>query len=46
MLIIAKWRIWTSRKRSFNPNINLSTGSVPLKFKTGRYIAEKKFQVR
>ena len=46
MLVIAKWRIWTSRKHSFNPNMDLSTGSVHLKFKTGRSIEEKKFQGR
>ena len=40
-LIIAKWHIWTSRKRSLSPNIIVLKGIINMKYKTEKYIALK-----
>jgi len=50
-LIIAKWHIWTSRKRSLSPNITVFKEMMNMKCKTEKYIAlknntQRKFQTR
>ena len=41
-LIIAKWHIWMSRKRSLTPDIAAFKEVINMKYKTEKYIAVKK----
>ena len=50
-LIVAKWHIWTSRKRSLSPDIAAFKEVINMKYKTEKYIAvknnmQRKFQER
>ena len=40
-LIVAKWHIWTSRKRSLSPNITVFKEMINMKYKTEKYTALK-----
>ena len=39
--IVAKWHIWTSRKRSLTPDIAAFKEVIKMKYKTEKYIAVK-----
>ena len=41
-LIVAKWHIWMSRKRSLTPDIVAFKEVINMKYKTEKYIAVKK----
>ena len=50
-LIIAKWHIWMSRKRSLTPDIAAFKEVINMKYKTEKYIGvrnntQRKFQAR
>ena len=50
-LIVAKWHIWMSRKRSLIPDIAAFKEVINMKYKTEKYIAvknnaQRKFQAR
>jgi len=50
-LIVAKYHIWTSRKRSLSPNITVFKEMINMKYKTEKYIAlknntQRKFQAK
>ena len=51
ILTVAKWHIWTSRKRCLSPDIAAFKEVINMKYKTGKYIAvknntQRKFQAR
>ena len=39
--IVAKWHIWTSRKRSLTPDIAAFKEVIKMKYKTEKYITVK-----
>ena len=41
LLIIAKWHIWTSRKRSLSPNITVFQDTINMRYNTDKYIPLK-----
>ena len=41
ILIVAKWHIWMSRKRSLTPDIAAFKEVINMKYKTEKYIAVK-----
>ena len=46
---VAKWHIWTSRKRCLSPDIAAFKEVINMKYKTEKYIAvntQRKFQAR